>query len=71
MKITYDAEVDALAIIFQESEVITKELAEGITAEYDRNSRLVGLEIFDAVHRFGNTDTFRKVTLEGIDPATA
>ena len=35
MKIRYDAEVDALSIVFQETTVTTQELAEGISAEYD------------------------------------
>ena len=34
MKISYDAEVDALSIIFRETTVTTVPLAEGITAEY-------------------------------------
>ena len=33
MKIAYDAEVDALSIIFRETTVTTKHLAEGIAAE--------------------------------------
>ena len=35
MKISYDAEVDALSIIFRETTVTTKHLAEGIAADYD------------------------------------
>src|SRR5438128_479074 len=35
MKIRYDAEVDALSIIFRDTTVTTEELAEGIAGEYD------------------------------------
>ena len=37
MKIVYDPEVDALHIWLQETTVTTKEVAEGISADYDRN----------------------------------
>lgn len=39
MKIRYDAEVDALSIIFQETTGATAELAEGLAAEYDAHGR--------------------------------
>jgi uncharacterized protein YuzE len=35
MKITYDAEVDALHIQFLETTVTTEHLAEGVAADYD------------------------------------
>ncbi len=68
MRIRYDAEVDALSILFRETTVTTQPLAEGITAEYDADGLLVGLEILDAVKRFGGRETFRQVVLEGIGP---
>ena len=40
MRITYDQEVDALYIRFQETTVTTKHLAEGIAADYDSEGRL-------------------------------
>jgi uncharacterized protein YuzE len=70
MKITYDAEVDALSIVFRETTVTTKHLAEGIAADYDTQGRLAGIEILDAVKRFGDAETLRQVVLEGIGPAT-
>jgi uncharacterized protein YuzE len=69
MKLRYDAEVDALSIIFRDTTVTTRELAEGITAEYDGDGRLAGLEVLDARKRFGDEDTFRQVALEGFEPA--
>ncbi len=66
MKISYDPEVDALAIVFRETTVTTKHLAEGIAADYDADGRLAGLEILDAKSRFGDDRTFADVTLEGL-----
>jgi uncharacterized protein YuzE len=69
MRIAYDAEVDALSITFRETSVTTKHLGEGIAADYDSEGRLAGLEILDAVRRFGGRDTLRQVVLEGIGPS--
>jgi uncharacterized protein YuzE len=66
MRIRYDPEVDALSVVFREATVTTKELAEGIVAEYDAQNRLVGLEILDAGSRFGDPSALREVTLEGL-----
>ncbi|HEY1718753.1 MAG TPA: DUF2283 domain-containing protein [Verrucomicrobiae bacterium] len=66
MKISYDAEVDALSITFRETTVTTKHLAEGIAADYDSEGRLAGLEILDAQKRFGGRESLRQVELEGV-----
>jgi len=66
MKISYDAEVDALTITFRETTVTTKHLAEGIAGDYDRDGRLAGLEILDAKRRFGDEYTFAHLTVEGM-----
>jgi YD repeat-containing protein len=66
MKIRYDPEVDALSIIFRETTVQTRELAEGIAGEYDAQGRLVGIEILDAAKRLGDASALREVTLEGL-----
>lgn len=71
MKISYDAETDAMSITFRETTVTTKHLAEGIAADYDGDGRLAGLEILDAVRRFGDRQTLRQVVLEGIGPTLA
>lgn len=65
MKIIYDPEVDALTIRFRETTVTTKNLAEGIAADYDAAGKLVGLEILDAQKRFGDQESLRRVSLEG------
>ena len=69
MKIRYDAEVDALSIIFKETTVTTAELADGIAAEYDAQGQIVGLELLDAAKRFGDPSVLRDVTIEGLGPA--
>jgi len=66
MRITYDPTVDALYIRFEEGNVTTKNLTEGIAADYDSAGRLAGIEILDAVKRFGDASTLKKVTLEEI-----
>lgn len=71
MKIMYDPEVDALSIIFRDTTVTTHHLAEGIAADYDGMGKLAGIEILDAIKRFGGKETLRQVVLEGIGPAMA
>jgi uncharacterized protein YuzE len=70
MHIRYDPEVDALSVIFRETTVTTRELADGIVAEYDDQDRLVGLEILDAGSRLDGPSIIREVTLEGVALAT-
>lgn len=66
MRLRYDPAVDALSVVFRETTVTTKELADGIVAEYDAENRLVGLEIVGVESRFGDRSTFREVVLEGV-----
>jgi uncharacterized protein YuzE len=56
MKITLDSEIDALYIQFLDGQVTTQHLAEGIAVDYDRQSKLAGIEILDAVKRFGDPE---------------
>ncbi|HQU44091.1 MAG TPA: DUF2283 domain-containing protein [Pirellulales bacterium] len=69
MRISYDAEVDALNISFRDTTVTTQELVDGIAGEYDAQGQLVGLEILDAAKRFGDPSTLQEVILEGVGPA--
>lgn len=64
MRITYDSVVDALYIRFIETPGTTKHVAEGIAVDYAADERIAGIEILDAVKRFGSKDVFKKVTLE-------
>ena len=70
MRISYDAEVDALSITFRETTVTTKHMAEGIAADYDADGKLAGIEILDAAKRFGGKETLSQVVIEGFGPAT-
>lgn len=69
MMIRYDAEVDALSIAFRDATVTTKHLAEGIAADYDAEGNLAGIEVLDAVKRFGGADTLRRIFIEGVGPS--
>ena len=66
MRITYDPAVDALYIRFEEAQGTTKHVADGIAVDYDAQGRLAGIEVLDAVRRFGDKETLKKVTLEEI-----
>jgi uncharacterized protein YuzE len=66
MRITYDAEVDALLIQFLDTTVTSKHLAEGIAADYDAEGRLAGLEILDTRRLFGDAQVFHRVILEEV-----
>jgi len=66
MRITYDHQIDALYIRFEEATVTTKHVAEGVALDYDAKGKLAGIEILDAVKRFGDSSTLKKVTLEEI-----
>ena len=64
MKISYDPEVDALSLTFRETTVTTKELGEGIAIDSDSEGKLAGIEILDAVKRFGGQEPLRNVVVE-------
>lgn len=66
MKISYDPEVDALYIQFVDTTVTTVHLTEGIAADYDEAGRLAGIEILDALKRFGDASVLRQVILEDV-----
>ncbi len=66
MRITYDSEVDALYIRFIEATVTTEHVAPGVAVDYDAEGTLAGIEILDAIKRFGSKDVFKKVTLEDL-----
>ncbi|HEX9659178.1 MAG TPA: DUF2283 domain-containing protein [Rhodothermales bacterium] len=71
MRITYDPEVDAMSIVFRETTVTTKHIGEGIAADIDSDGQLAGIEILDAVRRFGGRDTLRQVVIEGLGPTVS
>jgi len=55
MKITYDAEVDVLRIIFSNTPIEeSDEDKPGVILDYDNDGNIVGLEILDASRRMEN-----------------
>lgn len=64
MRITYDAEVDALYIRFLNTTVTTKHVAEGIAVDYAADERIAGIEILDAKKRFNDPDALRSELLD-------
>ncbi len=66
MKISYDSEVDVLYIRFKETEVSTEHLAEGISADYDKDGNLAGIEILDASKMLGDRDFFRQIIVDNL-----
>ena len=66
MRITYDSEVDVLYIRFLETTVTTQHVSEGVAVDYDAEGRIAGIEILEAIKRFGSKDVFKKVTLEDL-----
>jgi uncharacterized protein YuzE len=73
MKITYDRQVDALYIAFQEGQqVTTKEIKEGLAVDYGPDGSVAGIEILDAKETIGHLDeVLKKIVLEDIAVATA
>ena len=56
MRITYDSEVDVLYIRFIETTVTTQHVTEGVFVDYDADGRIAGIEILDAIKRFGSKE---------------
>jgi len=52
MQIRYDSEADAMYIKFREGEYeISEEIREGIIVDFDKNNKILGIEILDAKER--------------------
>jgi uncharacterized protein YuzE len=53
--VTYDAEVDAAYIRFSSQRVQeSEEVAQGIVLDYDKDGRIVGMEVLDAKRHLPN-----------------
>lgn len=60
-----------MSITFKESTVTSQRVAEGVALEFDAEGHLAGIEILDAVRRFGAGDTLRHVELDNVGAASA
>lgn len=65
MKISYDEECDA-SITSKDTTVTSQRVAEGVALEFDAEGHLAGIEILDAVQRFGTGETLQRVLLENV-----
>lgn len=56
MRISYDSEADALAVVFREDSTLedSVDLEEGVTIDLDGHGHIIGLEILDARRRLGH-----------------
>ncbi len=72
MKITYNKQTDVLYISFQETNVTTKELEEGLAVDYAQDGTVAGIEMLDAKEHIGHLDdVLKRVVLEQVTVATA
>lgn len=54
MKIEYDNEADALYILLKDSTPIdARDVGTGVTADFDEQGHIVGLEVLDAAEKLG------------------
>lgn len=55
MKVTYDAEVDVLRILFSNAPIEESDKEKpGVIIDYDKDGNVVGMEILDATKRMDN-----------------
>lgn len=55
MKVTYDAEVDVLSVVFSHAPVEeSDEDKPGVVIDYDKDGNVVGIEILEASRRVDN-----------------
>ena len=66
MRITYDSEVDVLYIRFIETTVTTQHVSDDVAVDYTADGKIAGIEILDAIKKFGDKEVFKKVTLEDL-----
>ncbi|MFL5801387.1 MAG: DUF2283 domain-containing protein [Roseiflexaceae bacterium] len=58
MKVTYDADVDVLRILFSSAPIEeSDEDKPGVILDYDKDGNIVGMEILDASTRMENPQT--------------
>ena len=68
MQVHYDSRGDLLYLRFddEKQDVINRRVSDDVVLDIGSDDRLVGIEILDALKRFGSTQTLRQVTLEDV-----
>ena len=66
MRVIYDPESDTLYIRFKEAPITTKHVAEGISADYDEDGNLAGIEVLEANKKLGNKEVFRMAFIDDL-----
>jgi len=70
MKVTYDAEVDVLRIIFRDAAIEeSDEQKPGVILDYDKEGHVVGLEILDASDHITTPESIEFALAAGPTPA--
>jgi uncharacterized protein YuzE len=69
MKISDDSGVDLPSLTFRQTTVTIKDRAKEIAADHEADGKLAGIEILDAIKRFGDKETLRDVVIEGLGPS--
>ncbi|MBI4980528.1 DUF2283 domain-containing protein [Candidatus Woesearchaeota archaeon] len=65
MRITYDAEADAMYIKFRETEVDhTQEIDENTMVDFDKNGQVIGVEVLFVRER--NPNLLREIQVENL-----
>jgi uncharacterized protein YuzE len=59
MKVVYDQETDTLDLIFREERIAeSDEIREGIIIDYDKDGRIVSVEVIDASKHISEPQSF-------------
>ena len=61
-----EPEADALYIPFGEGPATVEEVAPGVALDWDREGRLLGIEILDASHRLSDPKSLTRLLLEAL-----
>ena len=69
MRITYDADADALYIELRDVPAkVGREITDGVTVDLDAQGHVIGLEILDARERLGDAVLAESVPIEQLAP---
>lgn len=65
MRVRIDQQVDAVYLDLTDREIeSSEEVADGVILDYDKEGRLVGIEILDASTKAGDAEALLKLTLD-------